>query len=62
MYCLGTTRSDEHACQAGTYRDTVGADKASGCDPCPAAQYCEEASIAPKDCPAGTYSDAGVTG
>ena len=38
--------------------DDEGAQNKAACKQCPAAQYCEEASSAPQNCPAGTFSDA----
>ena len=38
--------------------DVTGALNEGQCKDCPAAQYCEEASSTPQDCPPGTFSDA----
>ena len=57
FFCAaGSSSAQQAACPAGTYSARTDLADAAGCLDCPVAQYCPRASIAPIDCPAGTFS------
>ena len=40
---------------SGTYGNETGLEREEDCEECPPGHYCEDGSILPEPCPAGTY-------